>query len=141
MLINELRFGNLVTFNGEDIDYPLKITGILNEGWLYIEWQVDGIEPGGSECELEGLRGIELTNVFLVKNGFSEDNNGYFWINLKTHYLTLIPTSDGYYPVYTEIPEMSSEPEQSVGLNKINFIHELQNLLYVLTGKEMEIVW
>ena len=84
---------------------------------------------------------IAISNAFLVLNKFSEDNNGHFWLNLQTHYLELIPMPDGYYPVYIQLPEMSSESEQRVGLHKINFVHQLENLHYWLTGNEIEIVW
>ena len=89
----------------------------------------------------ETFEPIVITNTFLVLNKFSEDNNGHFWLNLQTHYLELIPMSDGYYPVYVQLPEMSSEAEQKVGMNKINYVHQLQNLHYCLTGIELEVVW
>ena len=82
---------------------------------------------------------IPLTPEWLVLNGHSEDNNGHFWINLQTHYLELITMPDGFYPIYAQLPEMSSEDEQRVGLNRINFIHEYQNLFFALTQTELEI--
>lgn len=84
---------------------------------------------------------IFITNAFLVLNKFTEDNNGTFWLNLQTHYLELIKMPDGYYPVYAQLPELSSEAEQRVSLNKISYVHQLQNLYYCLTGNELEVVW
>lgn len=83
---------------------------------------------------------IDITTTWLVVNGFSEDNNGIFSYGLQTHYLDITPGQDGFYPAYGQLPEMSSEDEQRVSLNRINFIHEFQNLFFVLTGEEFNIV-
>lgn len=139
--INDLRFGNLVTWVEETEDYPLTISGILSKEDVFVEWVWQDGESDNTDCGLENIRPINLTNVFLVKNKFSEDNNGHFWLNLQTHYLELIPMPDGYYPLYAQLPEISSEAEQKVGLNKINYVHQLQNLVYSLIGSELQVVW
>jgi len=139
--INDLRFGNLVTWEDEKEDFPLTVSGILSKEDLFVEWVWNDGMQDHTECGIDSIRPIVITNVFLTKNGFSEDNNGHFWLNLQTHYLELIPMPDGYYPVYAQLPEMNVESEQRVGLNKINFIHQLQNIFYSLRGVEMEVVW
>jgi hypothetical protein len=35
------------------------------------------------------------------------------------------------------MPELSSEAEQRVGLKRVEYIHELENLFFVLTGEEL----
>lgn len=60
-------------------------------------------------------------------------------MNLQTHYLEIISAADGWYPLYAQVPEFSSEAEQRVGLQRIEYIHELENLFFVLTGKVLNI--
>lgn len=139
--INDLRFGNLVTWVDEKDDYPLTISGILSKEVVFVEWVWEDGETDNTDCGLEMIRPINITRQFLQKNGFTEDINGTLWRLMQTHYLEMIDMPDGFYPVYTQIPEVSSEAEQKVGINKIKYVHQLQNLWYSLTGVELEIVW
>lgn len=127
----DLRIGNhLKYFIGEDgCDWDAtKID------WQDLKW----IEEKPENFN-DVHKGIELTTVILVMSGFTEDNNGHFWIDLKTHYLEFIPMADEFYPIYAQLPELSSEAEQRVGLSRIQFVHELENLFFVLTGKEITV--
>jgi hypothetical protein len=48
--------------------------------------------------------------------------------------------ADGfYYPLYAQDPEMSHEDEQRVFMNRIESLHELQNLFFAITGQELEL--
>lgn len=125
----DLRIGNhLKYYIGEEgIDWDATKIDVQD-----LQWCEDNNENFN-----EVHKGIELTTVILVMSGFTEDNNGHFWIDLQTHYLEFIPMHDGFYPIYAQLPELSSEAEQRVGLNKIQFVHELENLFFVLTGKEI----
>lgn len=80
---------------------------------------------------------FSITSGILEKAGFSIDENGTYWLFLQTHYLELIETDCGWYPIYVQVPELSSEAEQRVSLNKIDSVHQLQNLIYILTGQEL----
>ena len=87
--------------------------------------------------------GILLNREWFKKYGFRESNC--FYLDLTTHYLEMIETieDDGssyYYPSYVEVRELSSTPEQRVSLNRIRYVHELQNLFFALTGQELESV-
>lgn len=90
--------------------------------------------------EKEETNDKPLSAVFLIETGFSEDNNGHFWLNLQTHYLELIPMADGYYPVYVQVPEMSSENEQRVSLNKIESVKQLKDLIKTISGRELKMI-
>lgn len=79
----------------------------------------------------------ELTKEYLIGVGFTKDNNNNYWKDLQTHYLELMPLNGYWYPVYAQLPEMSHETEQRVTINRIKFVHELQNLFFVLTGNEL----
>lgn len=88
---------------------------------------------------LEKLKPIPLTPEWLERFGFNSE----LWINLNTHYFELIHTKengvDWFYPVYAEINELSCEMEQQVSLNRIQYVHQLQNLYFALTGDELEL--
>lgn len=61
------------------------------------------------------------------------------WVDFQTHYLELTPSAEGYwYPVYAQYAELSSEDEQRVSLNRIQYLHELENLVWVLKGIKLE---
>jgi hypothetical protein len=79
---------------------------------------------------------IKLTTEHLTGFGFMQDENGNYWIDLQTHYLELVPSDGAWHPVYVQVPEMSQEDEQRVSLNRLQHVHELQNLYFVLTGNE-----
>ncbi|MCE2934408.1 MAG: hypothetical protein LW845_16495 [Flammeovirgaceae bacterium] len=81
---------------------------------------------------------IPLTTTHLVLNGFSEDNNGHFSKNCQTHWLEIIPVKDGMYPVWIQLPEMSFEQETRVSLNRLQYFHEFQMFMLVLTGAMAE---
>ena len=133
----EIRIGNWFTHNSE---WSHRNDGKLMKRpfsfcWESYDWYCL------AECmlSLEQITPIPLTRELLIKNGFTEDNSVHLWLNLQTHYLELITAMDGYYPVYVQVPEMSSENEQRVSLTRINYVHQLQNLIYALTGEELTV--
>lgn len=82
--------------------------------------------------------GLKISIPHLTGFGFKKDNNGNWWIDLQTHYLELMSSNGYWYPTYVQVPEMSHEDEQRVNTNRIQFIHELQNLFFALTATELE---
>jgi hypothetical protein len=99
----------------------------------------DSINTYSHECmTYDNVGFIEITNDWLIDFGFMKDNNGNYWIDLQTHYLELMPSNGYWYPVYAQVPEMSHEDDQCVSLNRIQYVHELQNLFFALTGNELE---
>jgi hypothetical protein len=82
---------------------------------------------------------IPLTYGFLEANEFKKDDIGHYWRDFVTHYLELIPGKDGFYPLCCELPEMGSEKEQKVAMNRVRYINELQNLVFAITGHELKL--
>ena len=74
-----------------------------------------------------------------MKFGFEKDENEIFHIDLFTHYLELMYSMDCYYPIYIEKAQMSSENEQRIGLNNLEFVYQLQNLFYCLCGIDLDL--
>lgn len=120
MKAKDLRIGNLVYNKVGDIKV-VRFIACLDEI---------------HNCSIEEIQPIPITEDWLKRIGFKKSNA--FWIDLTTHYLELIgPVHNYYYPVYAEIGELSSEPEQRVSLNRIQYVHQLQNLYFALTGEEL----
>jgi hypothetical protein len=131
----DLRIGNhlqyFIGYGGSDWENT-KID------WQDLKWCEENNENFN-----EVHKAIPITEGILWANKF-ECGEGGWWMNaannLRPHYLKLIYTvDDGWYPIYIEQPEMSSESEQMVSLRKIEYIHELENLFFVLTGKELNL--
>jgi hypothetical protein len=85
------------------------------------------------------LKGVKLNDGLLSLYGFTNDGLGNMWIDLQTHYLELMQSNGYWYPVYAQVPEMSHEDEQRVFMNRIESLHELQNLFFAITGQELEL--
>jgi len=129
MKAEKLRLGNWV-----NPDFPMQVTGIYKDEIL-CNFEGDGSDPW--DYDPNYLRGIYLTDEWFEKFGFKQDTNSNYWLNLQTHYLDMIFSGNDYYAIYCQIPEFNHEPEQRVGLKSIKYVHELQNLYYALTGKEL----
>ena len=134
---SELRIGNKVKDRGGKIltiDYweaPGKVAqNVVLEGMT--------MHPLTEMCLY--LEPIPLTTEILEKCGFIQDGNGNYWKDLITHYLEIgIYGDECYYPIYAMLPEMSIEDEQRVHLNLIRYVHQLQNLFFILQGEELTI--
>ena len=122
----ELRIGNYVFDIDGDI---LQIGEILNIGVKFKNTSLSS--------RYEKINPIPLTEEILLKFGFEKDENEIFHIDLFTHYLELMYSMDCYYPIYIQKAQMSSENEQRIGLNNLEFVHQLQNLYFALTGEEL----
>lgn len=123
MKANELRIGDYV-FDGLGNLSRVTPTMIIEQYQSEIANQ-------------EYLKPIPLSEQWLLDFGFKLDKNGHWWKDLMTHYIEIIKMKDWCLPVFVELPEFSSESEQRVGLPRIGFVHQLQNLLYALTGEEL----
>jgi len=129
MNLQELRIGNHVL---DEDGYVVKVQKI--EVNRFVSVSSENIEYPSN------VYGIEIYEMLFEEHpDFKKDSQGNYWINLQTHYLKFIYTKEYWYPVYVQIPELSSEDEQQVGLKRIKYIHELQNLYFVLTGDELEL--
>jgi hypothetical protein len=84
---------------------------------------------------------IPLTKEWLAKFGFKYDKTGDLSIMLNspdTH-LFFVKAKEWFYPNILSEPEYSNMSTSCVGINRIQHVHQLQNLYFALTGKELEI--
>lgn len=131
---NEIRVGN--RFNRElhsnrGMEY--------DNDFVMSEYMLGRLFGDDNSLALQDLFPIPLTTEILEKCGFVKDKDGDYWIDLMTNYLKAMFMNDGVYPVWICLAELSSEMEQFASLNRINYVHQLQNLYFALTGTELTV--
>ncbi len=97
------------------------------------------VSKNGGEIYSSNVYMIPITTAFLEANLFLKDDKGHYWRDFVTHYLELIPSQDGFYPLWCEFPEMSCESEQKVALNRLQYVNEFQNLFFEIYGDEIHL--
>jgi len=127
MKATDLRIGNLVTDEFYDSFNTILKVESINEFGINLIIEDDGnypeiasrwIEP---ELTFDKLRGIPLTEEWLLKFGLKSELNGYYYID------DFVISLDGY--VYFGIEEKY--------IRSIEFVHDLQNLYYAIKGEEL----
>lgn len=130
MKVNELRIGNYIKYNGthEELGYISEIQSHLyplNQNKIGINERID------IYYSIEKLKPIKITKEWLLKFGFSESNldEDNSWLNLKYRFLNFSSDESVFFnKVYLSINKMDII---------CNYVHELQNLYFALTGKEL----
>ena len=133
----ELRLGNYVLYNGmicvvSSIIEPTPTKDRFNNKYVISLWN-----NGSFNATIDEIEPIVITEEILFKCGFLKDENEIYHIDIFTHYLELMNSMECYYPIYIQKAQMSSENEQRIGLNNLEFVNQLQNLFYSLTGEEL----
>lgn len=118
----ELRIGNIV-LEGSDIDKHEFVTAAINS----LTGTVINIHDDISQ--LEYLEPIPLTEDWLLRFGF--DNNGCIHLGIDKSSWTLQITKQGDCIIY------SQDNEISCALRNIQFVHEAQNVYFVLKKEEL----
>lgn len=132
MELNKYIPGDLAMINGDIV----KIMAVCFNYNLNIIQNYDVMFPNGNiyKYEAESLKEIPLTPEILEKNGWK--NDGYDWYRFPTKRAYLYTTKD-----ITTLGEFLV----CVGLDRhnlvsINFVHQLQHLLFALNiNNEMEV--
>src|SRR5690606_21358009 len=126
MEATELRIGNYILDEENEVRQVMEVSRTLISTSCDFTLLTSEVKP------------IPLTDELLIKKGFIKDTtNGTIWIDLQTHYLEFRYADGYYYPNYCQYCELSSESEQCVSLNRIKYLHQLQNIYHALTGKEL----
>ena len=128
---NELRKGNLV-YNGDG-----KIVEVETITHISINYQLDfGALWTYEEYDFDNLNGIPITEEWLLKLGFiSSDINN----SIRIHFEHCTDYRFEYY--ITKIPNYHKEDMYFSGnsIANIKYVHQLQNLYFALSGKELTI--
>ena len=124
------RIGNLVDFRGQvETIYQIKNSGVdffrgkTKNGVITQSYLWDAIQP------------ITITNDWLIKLGFQLYPSGYFCLNLKDKNTYLSIGAILHRKINLIIEQDGNA--FSTELGHIAFIHEIQNLYFALTGKEL----
>jgi hypothetical protein len=131
MNANELRLGNWVEANS-----PMMQVKEITEHTV-------GLYMPGSEADpflydIDEINPIPLSPEILEKCGFELNRNNELSIEINdiASHLELMSGAGGfYYPSFTQTPQ--GDEERTVYFNRINSLHQLQNLIYALTGEEL----
>ena len=120
MKASELRIGNYV--NRDSSDYPQRIDGIKK----YRFWMT----CLSSSCDLsdspKNIKPIPLNEEWLLKFGFTENTTSWTNWKKKNH--------------CKEVRLIKSKKNVvTFNLNRINSVHQLQNLYFALTGEELKL--
>jgi hypothetical protein len=142
MKANELRIGNYVTWKDEESnDAILTVTGIVLNDCVWVEWEWEDGEKDYTECDFDGLKPILITEDWLIKLGFVYHEP---LIYGKSGWYLKIPNQD--FPSYIFANNylhialfISSKFNNSFIDTNINYINQLQNLHFALTGEELTI--
>lgn len=116
MKANELRIGNWVE---QPNDGVTRVTAILND--LQIKTETGYID--------KYCRPIPLTEEWLLKFGFEKADEIYF-IEFDVYSMTIKEYEKGKYIL---------NPETHFNYVDIEYVHQLQNLYFALTGQELEL--
>lgn len=125
---NELRIGNLVEFKSMEL-YSI-ITGIFLHSGTDNDWRIETKSHGLNA--LSNYKPIILTEEWLVKFGFVVDGTTYFKLVI-----------DEYCNLFFDVKHktIAIGVGYECGGTDISFeyIHQLQNLYFALTGEELTI--
>ena len=105
---------------------------VLTEEWL------GKLFGDNISIALQDLHPIPISPEILEKCGFVLNRNNELSIEINdiaSHLELMSGTGGFYYPSFTQTPQ--GDEERTVYFNRINSLHQLQNLYYALTGEEL----
>lgn len=121
MKAEELRIGNWVNLNDGSLKDDYRV--VERVGRKNVEFIIKGCNKVMSSRPLSSVYGITLTEELLLKCGFEKDMYERHWIKGLCVHLG----NNEFYVFYEQ------------GRVFVKYLHQLQNLYYALTGKELEI--
>jgi len=108
--------------------FEMQVRGIAQDGT--IETDAYGNTYGTCDCDINSVKPIPLTEEWLLRFGFeltetNYDGGHHYWIWDFSGILLTTPYED--------------DSVVELGDAKFKYVHQLQNLYFALTGKELEI--
>ena len=126
--VPDLCIGNWV-YDGDRTQFPMFIRAI-GEDYVYLDFE--GNESDLWESDPEDLRGIPLTEDILTKCGFSFSNG--LW---RHQYGVKVKPEAGF--VFIENKDGESMLYGTCTCKDVWFLHQLQNLVYMITKQQLNI--
>lgn len=121
---NELRLGNFVL--PPLSDEPIRIDDFTPKGINLAEW--DNGSAFATEWTFEEIRPIPLTQKWLEKLGFVEGVDRMSGFLCHTNGFSILFTNDNHWCFF-----------ERVAIRPVSWVHQLQNLYFALTSKELTI--
>ena len=142
MKAQDLRIGNLIDRNGEIIE----VKSIDDEGINgYNDEGIGGMNYSEYGGRIEDLKPVLITEERLLKAGFSNDKDICFDICVDKPY---VKWHQGFYIIrvmkhdngwWVILDENKGSERGGINLGTFHCIHQIQNIVFDLTGKELEI--
>ena len=136
---NELRLNNLVMVNYKT-DLLSKVTWI-QEGSINVTFDRQPDLVNGIVCSVNDLISIPLTEEWLIKFGFnSQYKKGWIGIDVKhsngttTDFVLSYPQRMGMWQTFFAFEY------DGFRFVEIKYVHQLQNIYFALTNKELELI-
>lgn len=123
MKANELRIGNLLSFSGEPV--------AINAGFIH-DCDYWNKNPERQDAvSFENVEPVPLTDEWLERFGFEKDEESSSWSKIVS-----MPQFDYCFEISNKYQEFFQPDFLSID---IKYVHQLQNLYFALTGKELTI--
>jgi hypothetical protein len=128
---NEIRIGNWFKHNGEwcrkweeepDVNHFFQ--------WSDEDWRML------SECtlDIENVSPIQITDDILSKSNLEKVE---FFYQIHGGRYVITPMANGYYGIW--LSNIDSLPDTMEFMTAVKYVHELQNIYFVLAHKELEL--
>lgn len=125
MKATELRIGNWVNINGWDCD-----VAEISTNQIHIS---NGIEPYLLEYEVEP---IPLTKEWLERFGFEREEE--YYEGGMIDYRMILMKNSLEFVSFWESEDITGVNQCQTGVD-VDYVHQLQNLYFALTGEELEL--
>ncbi len=139
MNANELRLGNILMYNS-----PISFTSQNVEVNIYHLSDILGETPLSDLSRKNAYQPVILTEEWLIKFGFEKTSSWigadmqFEYIDYRIDQFTCFnPDSGG---IEVEFNSVLESTDNRSYITTIQYVHQLQNLYYALTGKELEVV-
>lgn len=120
----EARIGNFIKYGTHEV----ILSGIDKDGRVWTDPVLDGY--------IDNYEGIPLTEDWLINFGFEKESKEYF--NRETKYANLLLFYSEHHNKYWYFADV--ERRQYNSTLPILYVHQLQNLYFALTGKELSVI-
>ncbi len=132
LILTELRIGNIIYPNHEIAKFKgetVKVVSVCESGII----ETTSFFYQGAGCAgttSDNAFGVEITPEILEKFGFVKKDNGWFKLNICKDYINL----------YFESLAKAELSISGLGMKMphIQYLHQLQNLYFDLTGEELK---
>ena len=134
--ITDLRIGNFVTWI-DDEEEPegyehLTIDGLLSDGTIWVKWRWEDGDGDETDCDLDIVKPIIITKKWLMRFGFT------YGVHKMELIKDVCPNVVLKYSLGAMALWIETSREGAL-LENIEYVHQMQNLYFALTGKELKL--